>query len=454
MKTHIIAGIACAAVVATAIGCDNNEGMGYELLPAADKANVTVETIEVKAYTELESPIVSSNTSYMMLGAFQDNIFGLTETSFACKFSNSSYGKYTSGDICDSVRLSLGVDKSADFVYGDKTQAVTIEAYRVTTPLTQETYYSDFDMTGKYDTEKIGGATFVPANLDTALSFMLDKSFGQKVIDNSLASTFDDNICGLYFKVSASESGNCIVKFFRMSDYTQYEVFCHNETGKTSVKYSIQSTDCNFNLIAHKYDSDLVDVVKSNANGIQTPYLYLQSMVGTRIRLDISGLDKLKRNSKYFAVCNAYLEAPLADSAYSNQKEFPAIDNVVCVGMEKKMTPSAASDTIKWYFDNITDSYRRTNDSTLYFNDFVLNMEGAPTMNVLSRDMVNNCYRINMTGRINNLLQYKDRGEEPSYNIYMYPNARTTDFNRSLICSPVNTQTPMKLVVEYVNYEI
>ena len=54
---------------------------------------------------------------------------------------------------------------------------------------------------------------------------------------------------------------------------------------------------------------------------------------------------------------------------------------------------------------------------------------------------------------ISDYVQYS-KGEEPEYYIYLYPNARTTDFNRSVICSPVNKQTPMKLVVEYANYDM
>ncbi|MCR5454924.1 MAG: DUF4270 domain-containing protein [Bacteroidales bacterium] len=447
MKTHKVVGIACAAVLATAIGCDNQEGMGDELLPDTDKANIEVDTIEVKAYTELESPIVSSNTSYMMLGSFKDEIFGVTEASFACKFSNASYGICYEGDVCDSIRLSLGVDYSSKFVYGDITKPVTIEVYRVTSPLTEDVYYSDCNMEGKYG-EKVGDTTFVPCDLDTALSFRLDNEFGQKVVENTFATTFDDNICGLYFKVSSSNKGNSIVRFYRASDYTQYVVYRHNEFDTTSIIYSIQSTDCSFSMIEHQYDNtDVLSAVEASKAGEQSTYLYLQAMAGTKIRLDITGLDKIQRG-KYFAVRNAYLEAPLADSLISLQKTYPAINNLVCVGVDKVIEEPIDTDNIQWYYDRTTDSYRRTNDSSLYFNDFVLYTGSVPTMNVLSMDTENNCYRINMTGRVVDLLNCKDRGDDPSYNIYLYPNARITDFNRSMICSP------MKLVVEYVNYKM
>ena len=70
MKANIVAGIVCAAVIAAASGCDNQEGMGADLLPVSDMANIVVDTIEVKAYTELESPVASSNMTYMLVGEF------------------------------------------------------------------------------------------------------------------------------------------------------------------------------------------------------------------------------------------------------------------------------------------------------------------------------------------------------------------------------------------------
>jgi len=127
MKTYPVVAIAMAALIPTVMGCNNEEGMGSELLPASDHANIVVDTIEVKAYTELEKPVKSSNTTYMLLGMMQDPVFGVTETSFACKFSNSSYGKYEEGDVCDSLVLTVGVDTTSTFLYGGSNSDITVD---------------------------------------------------------------------------------------------------------------------------------------------------------------------------------------------------------------------------------------------------------------------------------------------------------------------------------------
>lgn len=438
MKANIVAGIVCAAVIAAASGCDNQEGMGADLLPASDMANIVVDTIEVKAYTELESPVASSNMTYMLVGEFKDPNFGKTETSFAAKFSNSSYGKYTADDICDSVVLTLGVDTTATYYYGDSLTDITVDVFRLTKPINDTIrYYNNYDISGDYDAAvKIASTTFKPREIDSMVTFKFAGNeqtllqYGKDIIQSTLDTTFDQNICGLYFKV---KSGNSIVKFYRSSNNTQYIVYHHipgKDTVSSSVVYSIQSTDCTFNLSSHDYTGTKLENVTSLASGVQDDYLYLQSMNGTRIRIDITGIDKIKCGT-YFSLRGAHLVAPLADSAYSQQKDFPAIDYVVCVGLDKN-----------------------NRDSSLYFDEFTLNMSGSKSINILSRDATNNCYRLNMTGRVNDLLERKKNGVAQDYDIYLYPNSRTTDFNRSVICSPVNKQTPMKLVVEYANYDM
>jgi hypothetical protein len=431
MKTYPVAAIAVAAVFFTVLGCHNDEGMGSELLPSADHANIVVDTIEVRAYTELERPVRSSNTSYVLLGRFADPVFGVTETSFAAKFSNSSYGKYSDegDDVCDSVVLTVGVDTTASFLYGDSISDITVDVFRLTEPIIDTVdYYNNFDINGKYDATPIATSTFKPTDIDSMVTFKVDKSFGDMVIKNTIDTTFDKNICGLYFKAT---QGNSIVKFYRSSSNTQFVVYHHivnKDTVSSSVIYSVQSTDCSINMSSHDYTNTALESVTDKASGAQSEYVYLQAMTGTRIRIDILGIDKIKRG-KYFSLRGAHLIAPLADSVTSSQKDYPAIDYVVCAGMEK----ASEQDTV--------------------FNEFVLNMSGSASVNILSRDVTNNCYRLNMTGRVADLIDLADKGLEPDYYIYLYPNARTTDFNRSMICSPIHKDSPMKLVVEYTNYD-
>lgn len=429
MKNHIVAAIVLAAAVSTLFGCKNNEGMGHDMMPDNDMAHVVIDKIDVEAYTEVESPLVSSNLSYMMLGKFKDDLFGTTVASFAAKFSNSSYGTFKAGDKCDRLVLTVGVDTTSAFIYGDSLTDVTVDVYRLGEVIADSIKYYDSDYddgTGKYTdaqpikydkARRIATTTFKPTELDSMITFNVEPWYGDSIIKHSLNTSFDDNISGLYFKVS---SGNSIIRFSRTSNNTQYVLHLakQDETSKAdSVTFSIQTTDCTVNMMAHDYTG--TPVAKQNP-GAQDNYLYLQGMAGTRIRIDITGIDKIQPG-KYFSLRGAYLEAPLADSAYSKQEKFPAIDNIVCAGM-----------------------YKEKKDTLVYFTEFLTN-ESSPSLLILSRDKETNTYRVNLTGRVNDLLASKKNGVDIDYNIYIFPSGRTTDFNRSVICSP-------KLVVEYTNY--
>jgi len=435
MKKHALAAIAGAVVISTLFGCDNKEGMGTELMPAADMADVTIETIEVKAFTDFERPILSSNMSYMMLGEFNDDLFGKTVASCAAKFSNSSYGTYKQGDKCDHLVLTLGVDTTSSFIYGDTVTPVTVEVYRLSEILADSIKYYDGDYddgSGKYDdshriaydkARPLGSTTFIPYQIDSMITFDIAPWYGDSIIQNSLNTSFDANISGLYFKVS---SGNSILRFQRADKNTQFVLYHTRQDAETmsTVTYSIQSTDCSVNMSAHDYSGKPL----ANIDHENTEYLYLQGMMSTRIRIEFPGLDKIKRG-KYFSLRGAYLEIPLADSAYSKQKDFPAIDNIICAGMS-----------------------RTKRDTLVFFNDFMIMTGTSSTLNVLSRDEQKNCYHLNMTDRVIAMMDFNDRGVEPDFDVCIFPSGRSTDFNRSVICSPSNTKNPMRLVVEYINY--
>ncbi len=431
MKTSLFVTLLSAGVISSVtIGCQNEEGMGKGIMPDSDLAKVDlVETIDIEAHTELEKPVPSVNMSYMLVGKLNDPKFGTTETSFACKFSNTSYGKFAEGAVCDSVVLTLGVDTNSDYYYGDSLSNVTLEVYRLTDPFLNDdvAYTNDFEIEGKYDeSSPLADTTFLPKDIDTCLKFYLDKAYGDTIIKHIQAVTFDDNVFGLYFRAKDTGSDGSIIKFYRSSSFTQYVVYYHvdgKDSTSSSVVFSIQSVDRTLNLSKHDYSG--VDVLTDNK------YVYLQAIVGTRVRIDITGLGKLNRG-KYFSVRNARLVAPLADSAESQQSKYPAIDYYVCWGTKKADDTDLRTDTVPTFPEF------HSNGSLLVF----------------TRDVATNSYYLNLTGRINDLLDYYDRGEEVPYYIYLYPNGRTTDFKRSMICSPTHPETPMKLIVEYVNMDL
>jgi hypothetical protein len=431
MRTKYIAVIFFAILLTAFFSCENQDEMGHGIIPQADYAAVTVtDTIEVEAFTEYDDTLYAAYKNYMTAGIILDPVFGKTETSFAIKFSNTSYGKYKEGAMADSVILSIGLDTTQQRFYGDSISKFKLQVFPVVKVMEQkDRFYQNTDFEEYYDKTPIGEAEFSPAEIKNRLSIKLDKSYGDKIIKATADTTFDEKICGLYFKADDNNS-NSVIRFYynsRTSDFN-YNVYYHTEGETTSsyVLYSLSATDININFAKHDYTgTELENIDTVN----QAEQVYLQGLTGTKIRVQFPNVKALQpTDGSYFSLIRAQLIVPLADTSISHEKEFQAIPRIYCTG-------------------------KTSNNTDLYFNEFYdIDRYGNKSYHGFGITNEHN-YSINMTGRIQNLLNLYAAGKEPTYKIYLYPSNRVSDFTRSVINTPVNKENPMRLVVEYLKYE-
>lgn len=433
MKTDYIAVIISAIIFLTVFSCENQDEMGHGIIPESDYAAVTVtDTVEVEAFTEYDDTLYAAYKNYMTAGIISDPVFGKTETSFAIKFSNTSYGQYKEGAVVDSVVLSLGLDTTSQRFYGDSLSNFKLQVFPVVKVMNpNERFYQNTDFEDYYDKTPVGEVEFLPSQIKNRLTIKLDNSYGEKIIKAAADTTFDENICGLYFKAAEDNNSNTVTRFYynsRTSDF-YYNVYYHAEgdTASSDVLYSLSATDININLAKHDYtgtELESIDTVN------QAQYVYLQGLTGTKIRLKFPNVKALLPNDgSYFSLIRAQLIVPLADTSVSYEDKFQAMPYLYCTGK--------TSDGTDLYFNE------------LYDRDYYGNVTNYHGFGITSE----HCYSINMTGRIQNLLDIYTAGKEPAYKIYLFPSNRVSDFTRSVINSPVNKENPMRLVVEYLKYE-
>lgn len=432
MKNGFIFAAASFVVLSLTNGCDNEEKMGADIIPASDIAAIKIiDTVTVNAYTEKEKALVSSNQNYLLVGMMEDPVFGQTQTSFAAKFSNTSYGSYKDNAIVDSVILSLGFNLSNPS-YGDTITECNIDVYPLEKKIYYDTtYYSDFDISGYLSEKPVGSFKFSPQNAETLIKTKLDVEYGNKILQATRDTTFDENICGLYFLPT---EGNSIMRFSYSSSYTGYTVYYHlpdEEDNPRNVSYSIANDDARINLIKHDYSSTTFNNDFFNTE-TESQYAYLQSLVGTKIRLDFPNLKELNKNNlngKYYTILRAQLIAPLAENQVSQEESFPAIPSLVCVGSIEG------------------------EDNTFYFPEYLKTQNYVTTIVPISIDEKNHQYSINLTARIVDMLKTYSLGSTPKYSVYLYPANPVTDFSRSIINTNKHSDKPMRLVVEYITYE-
>ena len=435
MKTNYIAFFAVMFFLSVIYSCESQDEMGHSILPEDDYATVVLtDTIEVKAYTEYDDNVTASYTSYLTSGGFSDPIFGKTITAFAAKFSNTSYGKFGEDAVTDSVVLTLGLDTTSQRFYGDSLKNFSMEVFPLIMPLSADSvYYQDIDFEGYYDKTKVGEVQFSPSTIKNTLTIHLDKSYGDKIIESVSDTTFDEKICGLYFKTPDDDLGT-ITRFYYNSRYSDfsYTVYyhCPEDTASSSVVFSVSDTDMRLNLARHDYSGTVLENLSENR---ELDYAYIQGLSGTKVRLEFPDIQKFNSvGGKYFSLVRAQLIVPLADSIKTLQSLYPAMERLYCSG---KSAITGSEFTFYELFDFSSNGTR----STQY--------------HVFNLDYETNCYTIDFTGRMQNLLDIYASGNTPAYSIYLHPTNQVSDFSRSVINTQNNKENPLRLVVEYLKYE-
>ena len=424
MNKQVLYAIATAALFSA---CDNDEIMGTDLMPETDHPGIVVtDTIDIKAATILDNKVYSTNQSHLLVGNFSDPMFGNTNAAFFAKFSNTSYGKFPSGSICDSVVLTIGLDSTAIHFYGDTLAKSNIDVYSLTSKIyADSSYYSNFNYQEIISDSPVASAEFNPTYTLKEIRFSLPVDFGQKVINCSRDTTFDENFFGLCF-TNGSES-SCIVKTSRNNNNIKYCVYyhCEGDTASTAVTFSVATTNACASFFNHEYIGTNIP-----SDSESDSLVYLQSMSGTKIKIDLSDIRKYsKLPKKHFALMRADLIMPV-DSTISDIKAFPPISSITCMGNNKN------------------------DGSLIYFEEFVTYDSYNGTQRVSKNFESNRCrYNINLTNRINALLELYKNDMEPDYDIFIYPYARTSDFARTVINAPSKKASPMKLVIQYTVFE-
>lgn len=147
--------------------CDpENNNLGVDIFPSEDTIMVYTDTI-----TNLETRLVrsrpritsvsgdASTTRTYFLGSMVDSITGNTRAEIVTEFGLARAGDFGEDPYIDSLRLYLFVNE----VLGDTTSEMRLRVYEFLDSLDLDSsYYSDYDITGKYKPEPLVDEVFVP----------------------------------------------------------------------------------------------------------------------------------------------------------------------------------------------------------------------------------------------------------------------------------------------------
>lgn len=290
--------------------------LGVDIFPPSDTILVYTDTITnfntmlVRSRPiETSEPVGSASKNRLFyLGSINDDISGFTQAEIVTSITILAAGIFGDEPVIDSFLLSLYVAE----VEGDTTQDMRIKIYEFTDSLVYGTsYYSDYDVTGKYDPEPLVDEVITPKR-NTYYEFdITDQDFIDRIMDAAkdtvfqYRSLFQERFKGLYITTEPVGTGGALAKVqlanglsgvkFRylpdtisidtaeLSDYNSYTMG-FNELYAQKV-----------NIFHHDYTGSPLEDLIDNPDA-QPEIGYAQGLAGVNTKITIPDLEDVMGN--------------------------------------------------------------------------------------------------------------------------------------------------------------
>ncbi|MFT6210275.1 MAG: hypothetical protein ACJAYA_001400 [Bacteroidia bacterium] len=335
-------GVVILLILLVIASCKEPDGIGLDVLPAGEEMPIAwVDTFTIEARTVGYDSVLTSGLTTYLLGDFGDPIFGRVKSDLYTQLRLESVPfDPGAGQTIDSIVLNMAYSGS----YGNTTKfggTMRFGVYELTEDLislVDTSYYStvshsvdpialaEFDLRPDLFSgiTMIGGGDTVL--LPPSLRIRLDDSFGQDILNLGGGSTeladndeFVKAIKGISVRpINASMvSGNGSILYLNLaSEASRVELYYHNNNDTSSVILTMNNTGSVHTFFEHEFplviNNAIADSTVEGANR-----LYVQSMAGLRMRLDIPHLREL-RELGVVAITKAELVVPIDETVITD----------------------------------------------------------------------------------------------------------------------------------------
>ena len=377
------------------------------------------DTTAIRSTIVKDDSVTTDERSKVLLGSYNDAIFGLAQASFATQFRLSSYDvNFGTNPVVDSLVLYL------DYVgfYGDTTTSQEIKVYKMAQDIFRDSsYYSNEDMTTLADmSSPLAQITtsFSPNNT-ASLSIRLDDNFGTDLIADSSyyanSDTFLTQYKGLYITSTPVTANGAILYFDPISENTKMTLYYHNDSNDSlSFNFLINENCAYFNLFNHDYTGTAFenDINQDTA----TDNIYIQSMGGVKAKIDLDRLLTWK-DSGNIAINKAELVLNIND--INNDKQLFSPPNRLL--LEIVDDNNGFDGPIDYFMDNT------------YFDGYY--------------DNTNNSYTFNISQHVQKIID----GEETNTSLYIFPENNKVSAERTVLSNSGNNR--IKLNITYTKFK-
>ena len=272
---------------------------------------LTIKTEVILINDSINTTSVASDTNYyMMTGAYSDPFLGPTAAETYTRLHLVNEHVELPAATADSAYLYL----QYNYFYGDSTTAQTINIYKLTDLIKQDTIYYCTSPALNYNPTPIGSVSFqASAGAGSVLKIKItDMTFLQSILNASKNnSDFFTDIPGLAF-IPANHTAGAIVRINGSSVQSLFQIY-YSQYGTTGNIYNLKfaGTAKKFYRIVTDRSSTALAALQSKYQSINTSstanLCYIQACAGIRTKITIPYLQNLRTKYPNLAIISAIL---------------------------------------------------------------------------------------------------------------------------------------------------
>ena len=332
-------------IMMTSCNSDADAGefvVGSDYLSVSNKV-ILIDTVTVDVSTINFDSLVTSSQSRILVGNYDDPIFGKVKSDSYFQLSATTYSLYNESSdtdapnyVFDSIKMVLKQDK---YFYGDTTKVQSLSIHRLTQKVKpnsdDDSFYNNSSLS--YDVESLGSISFKPKpNSMDSVVVKLDNEFGNalflklKKLEISNSDEFIEYLKGFVIK-STSGNSSSVVGFNLSSALRLYYSKYQGDTETSLIKnFSILDVSKQFNNITlDRAGTQIQDlpVSSSKLSSLLTGNkAFIQSGTGLACRVDFPNIKQLKYLSEKGVIVDAELIIKPINNTYS--VAYPLVDSL------------------------------------------------------------------------------------------------------------------------------
>jgi hypothetical protein len=303
-------GFGFAWITITFWSCTNDPGkIGLDLLPNDDLVVVgSVVDTDIQSYTASDEVQRTDESSFNLLGTFNDPVFGKTIADFACQYRLSGFPGFSKIEQIDSLVLYLGYKE----IYGDTLTPQNLKIYELVSDLPfDDKFYQNVDLKAmsKGDvlsersyipkfrldslTNKYGSTNKIPKDTVTQeIAFVMNSTLINKLLAaDSLTNSDNDRFInyfkGLYIEANDVSQQGTLMKIIGSGIVMYYHK--ENDTTKYIFNYKNNTNASRVSRFVHDYSTTSF-AANLDAELVQDSLIYVQTTGGIRSKINIPNL--------------------------------------------------------------------------------------------------------------------------------------------------------------------